>query len=189
MKRSKHLRLALVATVPMALAGCDNPGITGAQNADQDWGTAQVTQTGVDCSTAERMQTEDCKLELERVLAASPRYGSQGDCEGALGAPCGQVNENGSALWIGPVTGFVGGMLLAEALDEVGDAYARKRRYDAGYRAGGYRSGYPATTGRPGYPTTATPPPAPPTRAISESRSGFGSTSSARNSFGRGWGG
>lgn len=188
MKRSKHLRLALVATVPMALAGCDNPGITGAQGPDQDWSAAQVTQTGVDCSTAERMQTEDCRLELERVLAASPRYGSQGDCEGAMGAPCGKIDENGSAMWIGPVTGFVGGLLLAEALDEVGDAYARKRRYNAGYRAGGYRAGYPATTGRPGYPTTAAPPPAP-TRAITESRSGFGSTSSARSSFGRGWGG
>lgn len=175
MKRSAHLRLALMASLPAAVAGCDNPAINGQPNQVQDW-----SQAAVDCSTAELMQTEDCKLQLESVLANSPRYGSQAECE-ATNGECAQIDENGQSAWIGPMGGFVTGYLLAQALDEVGDAFERKRRYNAGYRPGGYRS--PGTTGRSGYPTTGAAPP-PPARAITQSRSGFGSTASARSSFG-----
>ncbi|MFZ5655658.1 MAG: DUF1190 domain-containing protein [Pseudomonadota bacterium] len=180
MKRSSKLHLALMASLPAALSGCDNPAITGEQN--PDWQSAQVAQAAVDCSTAELMQTDACRAQLEQLLATSARYGSQQDCEQANGQ-CARIEDNGQSAWIGPVTGFVGGYLLAEALDEVGDAFERKRRYGGGYR-GGYRSGgtYPSTTGRGSYPATTAPPP--PTRAITQSRSGFGSTASARSSFG-----
>lgn len=174
MKRSSSLRLALMATaLPAALGGCDNPAITG-QPAPGDW------QAQADCSTAELMRTEACEARLEALLANAPRYGSREDCELANGE-CAQIDENGRSAWIGPTMGFVGGYLLAEALDEVGDAFERKRRY-GGYR-GGYRSGtaYPSTAR--GMPSTDVAAP-PPSRAITQSRSGFGSMSSARSSFG-----
>lgn len=176
MKRSPHLRLVLMTTaLPAALAGCDNPAIT-SDAAGQDWQGAAV-----DCSTAELMQTDACKAELERMIATSPRYGSQQDCEGAVGGACAQTDEGGQSAWIGPTTGFLGGFLLARALDDVGDAFERKRRYGSTGYGGGYRSSYPST-GRGSYPATGALPP--PARAITQSRSGFGSTSSARSSFG-----
>ena len=177
MKRSTHLRLVLMASaLPVALTACDNPTITGNQGVQPDWQAADIAS--VDCTTTERMQTDACKAQLERLLDTSRRYGSQQDCEQS-NTECAQVKENGGSPWIGPVTGFVGGMLLSQALNDLSG-----RRYNAGYR-GGYRTGNtPATTGRTTYPTAGAPPPPPPTRAITESRSGFGSTSSARRSFG-----
>ena len=175
MKRSATLRLTLMTAVPLALAGCDNPAITG-DGASNDW-----AGPAYDCSTAEYMQTEACKAELERMIATAPRFGSQGECENAVGGNCAQTDESGQVAWIGPTTGFIGGFLLAQALDEVGDAFERKRRYGSTGYGGGYRSGYPSTTGRG---TTAATAPAPPARAITQSRSGFGSTSSARSSCG-----
>lgn len=176
MKRSSTLRLTLMTAVPLALAGCDNPAITG--DGSQDW-----AGPAYDCSTAEYMQTEACKAELERMIATAPRFGTQGECEGAVGGQCAQTDEGGQSVWIGPTTGFITGFLLANALDEVGDAFERKRRYGHTGYGGGYRSSYPAYTGRGGYPATSTAP-MPPARAITQSRSGFGSTSSARSSFG-----
>lgn len=177
MKRSSNLRLALMASaLPMAMTACDNPAITGDGAGQPGWDTPELGT--VDCTTAERMQTDACKAQLERLLDTSRRYGSQQDCELA-NAECAQVNENGNSPWIGPVGGFVSGMLLSQALNDLSG-----RRYNAGYR-GGYRTGnYPATTGRTTYPTAGAPPPAPPARAITQSRSGFGSSSSARRSFG-----
>lgn len=176
MKRSPHLRLALMASVlPAALTACDNPAITGT-GGQPDWQSADLAS--VDCSTADRMQTDACNAKLEQLLDTSRRFGSQQDCE-AANTECAQVNENGSSPWIGPVGGFVGGMLLSQALNDMSG-----RRYNAGYR-GGYRTGNsPATTGRTNYPTAGAPPPPPPARAITQSRSGFGSSSAARGSFG-----
>ena len=178
MKRSAHLRLVLLAAaIPAAVGGCDNPAVSG-DAAATDWQGAAI-----DCSTADLMQTDACKAELERMIATAPRYGSQEDCEGSVGGACAQTAEGGQTAWIGPTTGFLGGFLLARALDDVGDAFERKRRYGSTGYGGGYRSSYPTITGRGGYPATATTPP-PPARAVTRSRSGFGSTSSARSSFG-----
>lgn len=172
MKRSSALRLSLLAATPLVLAGCDNPAITGKQAAQQDWAV-------VDCSTAELMRTEACRTELENLLAGSPRYGSQSQCENELGGTCAQINEDGGNVWVGPMTGFMTGYLLSEVIDEIGDAYKVKRR--AGYRD--YRgTRYPGNRGT--YPSTRPDAAPPPTRAITQSRSGFGSTSSARSSFG-----
>ena len=193
MKRSSHLRLALMASaLPAALTACDNPAVTGGQQNPGDWSapaiSAPAAASSIDCSTAELMRTDACKAELERILDESPRYGSGEECRTASGGECQQVNQNGQSAWVGPMTGFIGGMILANVIDEIGDRHRRGYRY-APYR-GGYRGGYPANTGRGGYPTTsAPPPPPPPTRAVTQSRSGFGSTSSARRSFGGGWGG
>lgn len=179
MKRSAHLRLALMAAaIPAAVGGCDNPAITGDAMADGWQGTA------VDCSTADLMRTDACKAELERMIATSPRYGSQQECEGAVGGECARTDESGQSAWIGPTTGFVSGFLLAQVLDEVGDAFERKRRHGYTGYGGGYRSSYPASTGRGSYPAADAR--QAPTRAITQSRSGFGSKSSARSSFGRG---
>lgn len=178
MKRSSKLHLALMASLPAVLAGCDNPAVNGDPGAP-DWQGAAV-----DCSTAELMQTDACKAELERMIATSPRFGSRQDCESSVAGACAQTDEGGQTAWVGPTTGFLTGFLLARALDDVGDAFERKRRYGSTGYGGGYRSSYPAITGRGGYPVSAPPPP--PARAITQSRSGFGSTSSARSSFGRG---
>lgn len=177
MKRSSHLRLALMVSLPVVLTACDGPSV--ADQSTPDWRGAAI-----DCSTADRMQTDACKAELERMIATSPRFGSQQECEGAVAGSCTKTDEGGHSTWVGPTTGFLGGFLLARALDDVGDAFERKRRYGTTGYGGGYRSSYPDITGRGGYPVSATPPP--PTRAITKSRSGFGSSSSARSSFGRG---
>lgn len=177
MKRSAHLRLALMAVaIPAAVGGCDNAAITG--DTGPDWQGAAI-----DCSTAELMQTDGCKAELERMIATSPRFGSEQECEGAVSGNCERTDEGGQTTWIGPTTGFFTGFLLARALDDVGDAFERKRRYGSTGYGGGYRSSYPDITRKGGYPVNAPAPP-PPARAITKSRSGFGSTSSARSSFG-----
>lgn len=175
MKRSPHLRLALMASLPVVLTACDGSSV--ADQSAPDWQGAAV-----DCSTADLMRTDACKAELERMIATSPRFGSEQECEGAVGGACVQSDEGGNTTWIGPTTGFFTGFLLAQALDEVGDAFERKRRYGSTGYGGGYRSSYPGITGRGGYPVSAAPPP--PTRAITRSRSGFGSSASARSSFG-----
>lgn len=178
MKRSSHLRLALIATVPVALTGCDNPAING--DANQGWEAPAVAAAAstIDCSTTELMQTTACKAELERVLEESARYGSAEECKTNTGGECQQVTNNGQSAWMGPFTGFVGGMLLGNAIGSIGDYHRRGYRY-GGY-SGGYNGGYRQ---RVVYPAN-TPAPPPPTRAITQSRSGFGSTSAARRSFG-----
>lgn len=185
MKRSGSLRLTLLTgTLPLALTACDNPAINGQQDPNGDWQASQVeTAAPVDCSTVELMQTDACKADLERVLDESPKYGSGDECRAATGADCQQVRYNGQSTWMSPLTGFVGGMILSNLIDEIGDRHRRGYRY-APY--GSYRGGYRTA---PSYPSAGAPPPPPPTRAITQSRSGFGSTSSARSSFGRGWGG
>lgn len=171
MKRSTHLRLALMASLPAVLTACDNPAITGQPQA----------LAPADCSTAERLQGEACQAELERLVETSARYGSREDCEQGVGGECEEVDSGGQRAWIGPTTGFLTGYLLRDALDRAGDRYERRRR--AGGYAGGYRDGYRTP---PPVPATTAPPP---DRAITQSRSGFGSSASARSSFRGGWGG
>lgn len=208
MKRSNTLRLTLMASaLPLALTACDNPSINGQaalaemerQNElariERAAQASAAATPAVDCSSAELMQTKACKAELERLLTESPRFGTRDECLMATGNDCQQVHLDGQSAWIGPLVGFASGMILAEAIDEIGDAFERKRRYGSPYRerhrSGSYPSSgsrYPATTSRSSYPTASAPPPPPPTRAITQSRSGFGSTASARSSFG-GFGG
>lgn len=196
MKRSGSLRLTLMASaLPLALTACDNPAITGEQNyQDQSWAmepSAVAAAPAIDCSTTELMQTDACKAELERIMDESPRYSSREECAGATGNDCQQVRYNGESRWISPLTGFLAGMVLSDLLDDIGDRHRRGYRYSSSpyrdrYRSNPTPSSYPSS--RPSSYPSAAPSAPPPSRAITTSRSGFGSSSAARSSFG-GFGG
>lgn len=163
MKRSPHLRLSLMAAaLPFAAGGCDNPAINGAQ---ADWGEPPPAE----CATEAGMRSEACLGALDRALAGAPRYPSKGDCDTAENADCVPLDDGTTRAWIPPLAGFVGGMLFAEVIDEIGDAYRK-----------GHRRPYRAYHGASRYPAGSTV-----ARGDTRSRSGFG-TSSGRS---YGWGG
>lgn len=176
MKRSRALSLSLMAAVPALLTACDGGG--GA--ADYARGAGELW-----CADAAAMFEPECKAALAQAVDTAPTYADQQQCQLENGEGCVEVNRNGENRWIGPIAGFVGGMVLAEAIDELGDAYKVRRRHAYSYPVGGYRRGYntPAYRSYPTRPVSA-PPPVPPSRAVTMSRSGFGSSSAARSSFG-----
>lgn len=172
MKRSRNLRLVLMtAAVPVALAGCDSEP------------TGAVAQSVEQCQATSQLSLAECQTAFDTARAqhadTAPRYPNQADCNAEFGA-CEPVQEQGQTAYIPPMGGF----LIGYALGNMGRGYGgaaplyRSRQGGDFYNArGGYvgnRSG--DVIGNRG----ALPPPA---RAITVSRSGFGSSAAARSAF------
>jgi len=198
MKRSTHLRLTLMAAaIPVALAGCDQGPPTG-----------EVLSSLDDCSRVTDVSPQECRASYESALAqhqaVAPRFESHGDCNDQFGTCTSVTNERGETNWIPPMSGFLLGYALSSALNS-------NSGYGSGASAGGYRvingssplyrdyrsgeyvkpNGDVAARGA-GKVTGSNGNPSVPSRAITVSRSGFGSSSAARSSFGsggRGFGG
>jgi uncharacterized protein YgiB involved in biofilm formation len=203
MKRSSHLRLTLMAAaMPVALAGCDQGPPTG-----------EVLSSVDDCSRVSDVSPQECKAAYDAALAqhqnVAPRFESYTDCNDQFGSCTEVTNDRGQTNWIPPMTGFLLGYAVSSALNS-NSGYAGRdcARYpdqpgcagnSGGYRIIGssplyrdYRSGdylkpngdfASSRTGKVtgGYGRTSAP-----ARAITVSRAGFGSSSSARSSFGGG---
>ncbi len=160
MKRSRTLRLAMMAAAPIALTACQ-PEIV-----DPPAQAAQINYPSVQaCIDADDIADGDCRDAFSQARGMAPRYGNSDECKRVHGDD-GCEDYNGSGMFFIPIT----------------------RGYSVPY---GFRTSRQSSYGSiaPIYGdkvssrqvVTVDPPPA---RAVTASRSGFGSSSSARSGWG-----
>jgi len=181
MKRSRNLKLVLMAAVPVALAGC------------QSEPTGEVVQSVAQCEAGGWMSREQCQAAHDEALAAhatsAPRFESQADCESEFGQ-CTPQEQAGRTSYLPPMSGFLIGYMLA-------NAGRRSPAMGAPVAAGGAGFGGAAplyrsrsrgdffnargdfVANRPGTVTGARGVLLPPGRAVTVARGGFG----ARGAF------
>lgn len=184
MKRSRNLRLVLMAaSVPVVLAGCESEP------------TGQVLRSVEQCRTQDEVSIEQCeqaylaaRAEHERL---APRFESRVECDQQF-ENCVAIEEDGRTVYHPPMGGFLMGYLVGSALSPrgyypVGAASPLYRDYRGGY----YKPGGGYVGDRIGSVSGSKGKVALPARAVTVSRSGFGSSASARGGFGssRGFGG
>lgn len=184
MKRSSHLKLTLMAIgLPAALAGCDAGPPTGA-----------VLASVEDCRNTDGISLDECRTayqtaakEHERV---APRFSDARECNEQFGN-CEERHDGDRSYFMPPMTGFLIGYAM-------GGGFNRNREGSYGprtiagasplyrdYHSGDYLKPNGDLAGRqPGNVRGARGNAATPTRAITVARSGFGSRSGARGSFG-----
>ncbi|HEY0332707.1 MAG TPA: DUF1190 domain-containing protein [Stenotrophomonas sp.] len=194
MKRSRNLKLTLMAvTLPVALTACESEPPTGV-----------VLASSSDCYQLkeERATTQQCLTAYDEAVskhqASAPRFDTRYQCDEQFGS-CTPVNDGqGQQRWIPPMGGF----LLGYALGNLGGSSVDCARFPSlnacrtgNYRTGGlplyrdYRGGgyYRPDGGLASQRTGTVRGPsgsvAAPTRAITVSRAGFGSSAAARSSF------
>lgn len=184
MKRSTHLRLTLMAaTLPAALAGCDSGPETGA-----------VVQSVDECVSAQHLSRQECQTAYDNAVAqhqkVAPRFQNWGDCNQQFGS-CAPLRDNGVDYYIPPMAGFLVGYALGRRNDHYYYGYGGSLPLYRDRSGGFYKPGGDYVSGRSGAVKGAVGRPTPPARAVTVSRSGFGSSSAARSSFGggRGFGG
>ena len=175
----------MAATVPVALAGCESEP------------TGTVLSSVEQCGTQTSVPVEQCTAAYQEALAKhqklAPRFESRVQCNEQFGN-CEVVDTGAGQSYVPPMGGFLLGYALASATRggmypyTVGGASPLYRDYRSGsyLKPGGdaVSRGTGMVTGRRG--NTALP-----SRAMTVSRSGFGSSASARGGFGssRGFGG
>ncbi|MGY0557618.1 MULTISPECIES: DUF1190 domain-containing protein [unclassified Lysobacter] len=177
MKRSRNLKLVLMAaSIPVALTACDSEP------------TGTVVQSVEQCSASSTLSVEQCEQAYRSALAghatAAPRFQSQADCNAEFQA-CTPVQEQGRTMYMPPMSGFLIGYLVGNALSgpgqygSAGPLYRNRSGEYLNTRADRVARGAGPVTGRRGVVPA-------PTRAITVSRHGFGSSAAARSAFGRG---
>jgi uncharacterized protein YgiB involved in biofilm formation len=177
MKRSKLLKLVVLGSAPLLLAGCEEER------------EAFVYESVQACVSAAQIPAEVCEQDYQKALnahdATAPRYRSASDCETDFGS--GQCYASGySGNFIPLMTGYMIASLVQgsgnwQRLPNAHTSQPLYRTRDSGSwrTANNYkvsdRSGpvsVPASSAQPA------------TRAVTMSRSGFGSTASARGGWG-----
>ncbi|MFC4821111.1 DUF1190 domain-containing protein [Dokdonella ginsengisoli] len=194
MKRSRQLALLAVAQTPWALVGC------GAQDAQPQAMTKQGFYTSVEACERDGNSAELCRRASQAADTAStndaPRYKSKADCIAEYGDLCTEKREASGGFWMPLMTGFMLSQMLSPGraptyLDSNPIYRTRAGQYTEAYRdrdrgGGGYVGGGTyGTSARAGDGTRMRPVDIAPNRAVTMSRSGFGSASAARS----GWGG
>ncbi|KLD74887.1 DUF1190 domain-containing protein [Xanthomonas hyacinthi] len=182
MKRSTNLKLSLMAaTLSVPLIGCDSGPPTGEVLASPD-----------QCSVQKEVSVEECKAAYQKAQLehrkVAPRFQDQSQCNQQFGNCTPFNDERGQVSWIPPMAGF----LIGYALGNAGGGYGGRTLMGAAplyrdYRDGGYYKSNGDLAGRDtGTVKGNAGLPPPPSRAITVSRSGFGSSAAARSSFGGG---
>lgn len=193
MKRSRQLALLAVAQTPWALVGCG-----GAQDAQPQALTKQGFYTSIEACERDGNSAELCRRASQAADTASandaPRYRSRADCIAEYGDLCTEKREAGGGFWMPLMTGFMLSQMLSPGraptyLDSNPIYRTRAGQYTEAYRdrgGAGYGGGTWNSPGtRAGDGTRMRPVDIAPNRAVTMSRSGFGSASAARS----GWGG
>lgn len=184
MKRSRHLRLTLMAVaVPAGLLACDGGDPTG------------VVLSSVDDCRTQQVDVAQCQAAYEEARAkhrqVAPRFDNAVQCDADFGR-CEAVVEEGRTSYVPPMGGFLLGYVLGGAMGGGGyrDVAGGAPLY-RDVRGGGYlNAGGDAVSRQPGMVTGRRGSIATPARAVTVSRAGFGSSAAARSSFGsRGYGG
>lgn len=162
MKRSRSLRLTAMAIAPVALTACQPKMVDPPpQVAQFDYPSLQS------CLDADDIADGDCRDAFQQARAMAPRYLSEAECERLYGDDACE-DYDGTRTYFMPILGGY----------SVPYGYGTSRRSQYGSIAPIYGRNTLATRKA----VTVDPPP---TRAVTSSRSGFGSSSSARS----GWGG
>jgi uncharacterized protein YgiB involved in biofilm formation len=166
MKRSRSARLLLMGVAPMALTACGEP--------PQE---AMIYPDAAACISAGVQTREQCEGAQAAALAESernaPRYRYREDCVADFGAD--QCRSTSGGFFMP----FMSGFLIARALDGSSRLQPLYRPRSGEYAtSGGYTVG--RQPGRVIVDDAATKP----QRAITQSRSGFGSRAAARGSWG-----
>jgi uncharacterized protein YgiB involved in biofilm formation len=206
-KRSSNLRLTLmVAAAPavLLLSGCE---------ADEPANTGMVLQTESQCDFQTDVPKDQCHTAYQNALAehqrVAPQFADRNQCNDQFGA-CTEVRSaQGQASWVPPMTGFLLGYVASNLVNGAragqdcqrfpgaegcrgssGSSGGVYRRVGGSsplyrdYRTGEYRRpNGDATTDRAGRVYGDAGNTSVPARAVSVSRSGFGSSSAARSSF------
>lgn len=184
MKRSRVLPLIALGGASLALVGCESQQ------------QALVFENVEQCVQSLELPDAACQAEYDKALAAhqntAPRFYDQKSCEEDFGiGRCSSYSNSGQSFFIPLMAGY----MLASVVNSgsnyryggYGSTYAQplyRTRSDFGsnYRtADNYQIS--SNGGKSSIPQSVS---APQTRAVTMSRSGFGSTASAR---GGGWGG
>lgn len=183
MKRSRVIPLIALGSASIALVGCESQQ------------QALVFENVEQCVQSMELPDSACQAEYDKALAAhqnsAPRFTDQKSCEEDFGAGrCSSYSAGGQSFFIPLMAGY----MLASVVNSgqnyryggYGGTYAQplyRTRNDFGsnYRtADNYQVN--SSGGKSSIPQSVS---APQTRAVTMSRSGFGSTASARG----GWGG
>ncbi|HJT98082.1 MAG TPA: DUF1190 domain-containing protein [Rhodanobacteraceae bacterium] len=185
MKRSRQLALLVMAQTPWLLTACDNT---------PEPVNKQGFYTSVDACVRDGNPEETCRRAAQTAETASnapnaPRYKTKEECIAEFGDLCTERTHEGGGIWMPLMTGFLLSQVLMPNrppayLDATPIYRSRSGQYVETYRDRGYGGGTtwstPGTAGPRMRPIDV-----PPNRAITVSRSGFGSMSAARS----GWGG
>jgi uncharacterized protein YgiB involved in biofilm formation len=179
MKRSKMLKLIVLGSAPLLLAGCEEER------------EAVVYESAQACIAAAQVPAEVCQQDYQKAQdvhdATAPRYSSAADCETDFGSnQCYRSSFSGNSF-VPIMTGYMIASLVHGNSSWYGASNAHTSQplyrtrdsgtwrtasdYKVSDRSGSVR--VPASAAQPA------------TRAVTMSRSGFGSTASARG----GWGG
>lgn len=198
MKRSKNLTLTIMAVaIPVALSGCDPVPVTGA--------TAMSVQQ---CIADKLSSPEQCQAAYDNALKenerVAPRFEDNAECNQQFGN-CTAVTENGKTSWIPPMTGFLLGYAVgnlgtngrtdcnrwpdSSGCAGTGRVVARATPLYRDYNTSEYYTPNNRSVGTGGAVRGSVGTEVAPARAVTISRAGFGSTASARSSFGGGRGG
>ncbi len=189
MKRSRALTLVLMAPAPLLVAGCDSA---------PDEQVRKGFYTDVAACVADGNPADVCQRAhdgAEKTNATNaPKFKTREECIAEFGDLC-RERTNEAGFWSPLMTGFLISQLLSSGRPSYFDASPIYRlrtgqyaQYDdrgsGGYGGGGgsygsYSSGG-GSTARSYSPVDVTP-----NRAVTVSRSGFGSVAAARS----GWGG
>ncbi len=185
MKRSRQLALLAIAQTPFVLVGCDS------QPAQPQEMTKQGFYTSVEACEKDGNSADMCNRASQTANAAStaaaPRYKSKAECIEEYGDLCSEREHESGGIWMPLMTGFMISQMLSPGrspmfLDSNPMYRTRGGQYTEMYRDRG------GTWSSPGSGTDAAKMRtvnATPNRAVTMSRSGFGSSSAARS----GWGG
>ena len=187
-KRSRNLKLVLmVAAVPAALAGCDSEP------------SGQLLSSVEDCKIQQEVPVDQCTAGYQTALAEhqrlAPRFDSQADCSAQFDGCTplqSDANQGQQHSYIPPMGGFLLGYVLGSTMGGGGYRVGGAAPLYRDYRSGGYLKPNGDMVGKaPGQVTGRRGNTALPARAMTVSRSGFGSSASARGGFGsgRGFGG
>lgn len=155
--------------------------------------TGMMLYARSDCARVDKVELSQCQSAYDQAVAdhqrLAPRFDSQYQCDEQFGN-CVQAPDS-ALYWIPPMAAFLLGYRARDDDDDAsGGGYYGGYRYTGALplyreRSGDYLnpkgdyvgSGYGKVTGKAGNPS-------PPARAITISRSGFGSVAGARSSFG-----
>lgn len=180
MKRSKVLKLAVLGAAPMLLIGCEEER------------PALVYESVQACIIAAQLPEQTCREDYAKAeiahAATAPRYFSNADCQADFGSGQCQQNVQSGGYFMPFMTGYMIASMMqggASNWQRTPGGHSAQPLYRTAGSATWRTADNTQIGSRSGEVTVRKSTAQPPTRAVTMSRSGFGSSASARG----GWGG
>jgi uncharacterized protein YgiB involved in biofilm formation len=174
MKRSRTAALLLMSTAPLLLSACDH----------SESASREGLYTSVEACVAQTNDSATCKQAFAKAqqdaVATAPRFTNREECEAKYGKDkCAERNDDASQSFFGPLmTGFFLSQMLRNGSPMNGFSSAPAFRDNNG----GWQQPAPGGGGvyRNGASSAMVPINATADRAVTTSRSGFGSSGNSR---------